>query len=95
MPADTYSDITVTETRRPVLSPEELQLIRRSPALENRAEFMELAEAVCAEFGTTFKAVLSHSRGKRDAGARGMICLLAHRRGFSYPDIGKYMGRDH
>lgn len=77
------------------LSMEELQIIKRSPLVDNALEFQEFAEAIAVEFGVTLKQVKSMTRGKPVIAARQMICFLAHRRGFSYPEIGRYLGRDH
>lgn len=55
----------------------------------------ELARA-SALYGLTGDEVLEHRRGKSHDEARAITAwALRQRFGFSYPELGRYLGRDH
>lgn len=63
--------------------------------LRTRGEFLEIVDAVCAEFGVDPAAISSITRGKAViCHARDVICLIANGRGFSKAGIGRMINRD-
>jgi hypothetical protein len=53
------------------------------------------ARAVAKEWGITIKELLGPSRSMRLVDARAAVAALLREAGYSYPEIGKIIGRDH
>ena len=67
---------------------------RATPAHDDNAE--RIIDAVCAVYELPRATVLSKSRGLRIYEARATIFTMVRKRlGWSYPEIGRYFGRDH
>ena len=61
----------------------------------NRATVREIARQVCAETGTSYAAVMSSNRAAYLCRVREVIYYMAHREGFSLPQIARVFRRDH
>lgn len=78
------------------LTPQELAMIARHPVIADAAEFWAMVDDVAAAFGVTRKAIAAPQKGTPEAiEARQLVCLFASWRGYSTPQIGRYIGRDH
>lgn len=79
------------------LSPSEIALIKRTrqKVLDNRSEFMALANAICEETGIPFSKVCGMTRGSADVcETRALICRIAADRGFHPGAIARFIRRD-
>jgi hypothetical protein len=76
------------------LTPDEIRLIR-SHSLSRRDEFMAMAREVCELMDVSWAKICAPTRGKNSTcAARNLICRIAHDRGFSFPEIGRYINRE-
>jgi chromosomal replication initiation ATPase DnaA len=79
-----------------VLTPDEIKAMRQRSIYRGAVEFWAVAHAVCDEYGVKVSAMSAPTRGNAlICEARDMLCLIAHGRGYSQPQIGRWLGRDH
>lgn len=60
-----------------------------------RATIRDLAQQVCKMKRHDMRAVMGPSQRAEDCRVRDLICYLAREQGFSYPQIGRVLGRHH
>jgi chromosomal replication initiation ATPase DnaA len=54
-----------------------------------------LLPGLCERLGVTVDEMLSRGRTKQLAHARAIVCWALRQKGFSFPEIGRALGRDH
>jgi chromosomal replication initiation ATPase DnaA len=77
------------------LTPAEIASLRAYNIGLGAAEFHAMAHAVCAEMGVKYSQVQGVSRMAHISDARALVCLFGHDRGFSTPQIGRWIKKDH
>lgn len=60
-----------------------------------RATIRDIARSICLQKGKSVASVLGPSRKPEDCRIREIICYIAREKGFSYPQIGRAIGRHH
>lgn len=56
---------------------------------------LDVISAVAYDFGITARRILSRDRTHLVMLARRTVCYVLHKRGSSYPQIGRWLGIDH
>jgi chromosomal replication initiation ATPase DnaA len=77
------------------LTVDEIDLLRSQALARGAAEFWTVAHAVADEFGVSVTQITSPAVGAEIVAARNMVSRIAHDRGFSYPQIGRWLNRHH
>jgi len=79
-----------------VLTPNEIKAMRQRSICRGAVEFWAIAHAVCDEYGIKVSTMSAPTRGNAMiCEARDMLCLIASGRGYSQPQIGRWLCRNH